>query len=125
MEVLVAEAKGQATGFVVVSLIPYSEYPEGELVDIMADPEDTKTVSALFRAAIDYFREKRVYSIKCCLTDKRFSKILKRFLFFRDFIGMEPVMLANLEKCEYKQYLIDMDNWHLTYGASDELMLEF
>jgi GNAT superfamily N-acetyltransferase len=124
IEVLAAEKDGQVMGFVVVSLIPDTQYPEGELVDIMADPEDTKTISALFGAAIEYFREKKVYSIKCCLTDKRFSKVLQRFLFLRDFTGMEPVMLANLEKCEHKKYLTDMNNWHLTYGASDQLMLE-
>jgi len=33
-------------------------------------------------------------------------------------------MLANLDKCEDKDYLKEISNWHLTCCASDYLMLE-
>lgn len=122
LDVLAAKENGQLEGFVVVAADAQSGYLRGSIVDIVADPEDTRTIASLFKAAIDYFKEKKVYSINCCMTDKRFVKILKRFLFLKPFSG-EPVMLANIEKAEEKEYLIDINNWHVTYGASDGFML--
>jgi GNAT superfamily N-acetyltransferase len=121
MTVFAARKNGRALGFVVVTLSPIKEYREGVIVDIMADPEDANTLSSLCKVAIDYCRERKVSSIECCLTDKRFVKIFKRFLFLKAF-GKKPVMLANLDKCEEKEYLIDINNWHLNYGDSDRSM---
>jgi len=124
MKVLVAESSESILGFAVVCVKNDGKYPEGVLVDIMADPEDARTISSLFKATVKYFRKNKVHCIRCCLTDKRFAKILKRFLFFRDFLKKEPVMLANLKKCDAGEILTDINKWHLTYGASDELMLD-
>lgn len=122
MEVFAAEEDGQIIGFLVVAPNVGKDYPEGAIVDIMADPDDKKTISALLKEAISYFKEKKVYSIQCCLTDKRFLRIIKRFLFVKAFVG-EPVLLANLHKCKEKDCLIDINNWHLTYGESDIFLL--
>lgn len=122
MEVFATEESGQITGFIVIGPNSKKDYPEGAIVDIMADPGDRRTISALLREATKYFRKKNVFSIECCLTDKRFIKILKRFLFLK-VLEDEPVTLANLEKCEEKDFLLNIDNWHLTSGESDKFML--
>jgi hypothetical protein len=90
----------------------------------MADPDDLNTIISLYKSAMSYFREKNVAVVRCCLTDKRFAKLLKRFLFFRDFLKQDPVMLTNLEKCTHADLLKDIHNWHVTCSASDEIMLE-
>jgi hypothetical protein len=124
MKILVAEETESILGFAVVSVKNEEGHPQGVLVDIMADPEDTRTISSLVKAAVKYFRTKKVHCIRCCLSDKRFAKPLKKFLFFKDFIKMEPIMLANLDKFNADETLKDITKWHLTYGASDMLMLE-
>ena len=109
-------------GFVILAPNLEKNYPEGMIVDIIADPQDTRTIVSLIKASIDYFRRQRVFSIRCCFTDRRFIKILRRFLF----LGLpkgQPVMLANLEKFEQKEFLMDINNWHLTLSESDSLML--
>ncbi len=95
----------------------------GTIITIMADPEDTKTIFSLCRAAIDFFKKKRVHYIECCLTDRKFIKVLNRLLFFKAH-RREPLTLTNLSNLEDRKSLTDIDNWHLTYGDSDSFMLE-
>jgi len=120
--VFAAHEKGQIRGFVIIAPHLGKNYPEGMIVDIIADPQDTRTIVSLIKASINYFRRQKVFSIRCCMTDRRFIKILRRFLFLALPRG-EPVMLANLEKSEQKEFLMDINNWHLTYSESDVLML--
>ena len=120
--VFAAHEKGQIRGYVILAPHLGENYPEGMIVDIIADPQDTRTIVSLIKASINYFRLQKVFSIRCCLTDQRFIKILRRFLF----LGLpkgEPVRLANLEKFERKEILMDIYNWYLTYSESDKLML--
>jgi GNAT superfamily N-acetyltransferase len=122
MVVFAAKERGQLKGFVVVSPNPFKSYPEGTIVDILADPDDRRTISALLKKAVAYFKEQNVYSIECCLTNKKFSKLLKRLFFVR--ARGVPLMLANIKKSVEPQHLTNIHNWHLTYGESDEFMLE-
>lgn len=122
LEVFAAQQNGEILGFIVVGPNTKKEYPEGAIVDIMADPDDSSIIRALVKAAVSYFYEKNVYSIECCLTDKRFIKVFKRFLFVQA-VNNEPMTLANLDKFKDSSFLINIDNWHLTYGDSDEFML--
>jgi hypothetical protein len=122
MEAFAAQQNGEISGFIVVGPNLKKPYPEGAIVDIMADPDDSATIHALVKTAINYFSKQNVYSIECCLTDKRFIRVFRRYLFVRAF-EQEPVMLANLAQFEEADYLKNIDNWHLTYGDSDEFML--
>jgi hypothetical protein len=119
--VFAAQEKGQIRGFVILANDPGIKYPRGVILDIMADPQDTRTIVSLLKASVNYFRPQKVFSIRCCLTDRRFIKILRRFLFLRFSTGT-PVMLANLEKFERREILMDINNWYLTYSESDKLM---
>jgi len=121
--VFAAQEKGQMKGVVIIS--PHlggKEYPEGMILDIIADPEDKRTIVSLIKASVSYFRRQKVFSIRCCLTDRRFIKILRRFLFFSLPRG-EPFMLANMERFEQREILTDINNWFITYSESDVLML--
>jgi GNAT superfamily N-acetyltransferase len=97
---------------------------EGTIVDILADPSDKEILWGLFRTAIDYFRKKKVCSIKCCSADSKQTKILKKFLFFGPVLNM-PLTIANVKKLEEEErgYFQHIDNWHINYGDSDGLML--
>jgi GNAT superfamily N-acetyltransferase len=117
-----AREKGNITGYIILAPNLGKEFPEGMIVDIIVDPEDTKTIISLLKESVKYFRRQRVYSIRCCLTDKRFIKVLRRFQFLSLPRG-EPVMLANLKKYENKEILMEIKNWSLTYSESDEMML--
>jgi GNAT superfamily N-acetyltransferase len=119
---LAAQEKGQLKGVVVLARHLGKEYPEGMIVDIIADPQDTRTIVSLLKEAIIHFRRERLFSIRCCMTDRRIIKVLRRFLFLSLPRG-EPVMLANLEKIEQKDMLMDINNWNFTYSESDEIML--
>jgi hypothetical protein len=119
---LTEQEKGQLRGVVALARHLGKPYPEGMIIDILADPQDTGTVVSLLRAAIIHFKKERVFSIRCCMTDRRIAKILKKSLFFSLPRG-EPVMLASPEKFERKKILMDINNWNLTYSESDETML--
>jgi len=119
--VLAAHEKNGIKGYVVLSPNLGKNYPEGMIADIIADPQDTRTIVSLIKASVDYFRRQKVFAIRCCVTDRRVIKILRRFLFLPLPRG-EPVMLANLEKFERKEILMNIDNWYLTYTESDTLM---
>ena len=121
--VLAAEQNGQILGFAVLAVRSQKGYPKGTILDLMSDPDDTKSTSSLCAAAINYFKKQKVYSIHSYLTDKRFAKVFKRFLFIKVF-SSDTVLLANLEKCqEERENLTCIDNWHLSYGDSDGFML--
>jgi len=120
--VFAAYEQSQIKGYVIVAPNLGKNYPEGMIVDIIADPHDTRTIVSLIKSSINYFRLQKVFSIRCCLTDRRFIKILRRFLFLSLPRG-EPVKLANLEKFEQKEIFMNINNWYITYSESDELML--
>jgi GNAT superfamily N-acetyltransferase len=125
MEAFAAQKDSQILGYIAVCVTEKEGYAEGVIADIMADPKDKKTIRSLFKKAVQYFREKKVKSVRCCLSDRHYSKIIKQFLYMKDVIKSDPVMLANLNKVDEQNYLKDMGHWHITCCASDSLMLEF
>jgi GNAT superfamily N-acetyltransferase len=123
-QVFAIEENQEIKGFVVLSVSPYlKKYPQGLIVDIAADPDDIKTIHSLCKKAISFFKtEKKVHKINCLLTDQRFIKVLRKYLFVEQ--PGKALMLGNLEFAEeYEDALKDMSNWHLTYGESDAYML--
>jgi hypothetical protein len=124
MKAIAVEDPRGIVGFAVVNLGTAHDYRQGTLVDIMAAPDDDHTVSLLLRESISICRASGMHSVRCCMSDPRMSKTLRQHLFFRDFYKAEPLMLANLNKTNEADTLLDLNRWHLTYGASDELMLD-
>jgi hypothetical protein len=121
--VLSAEKGDDVAGFAVLDTVSDGNYLTGIILDIMADPEDKATVSALLWEAIKHFRKHKVDAIECCLSNKQLGNIFQKFLFLKIFVKKQPVMLANLDKVSYRDLLTDITKWHLTYAASDFRML--
>jgi GNAT superfamily N-acetyltransferase len=124
MEVYAVEKNNRPLGYAVVSVTWRDGYAEGVLVDLMADPLDGRVTGSLLKAVVKYFKTQEVSTVRCCLSNKRFIRLIKGHLFIKDFLKQDPVMFANLEKCDDADYWREMHNWHLTCCASDELMLE-
>jgi len=119
--VFAAERGSKVTGFVAVGFS--SHRPVGVIKDIMADPDDTATSSSLIIEAVKYLRRQRVRTVWCALSDKRFVRVLRRFLFFR-MKDHEVVFIGNLDKFSGDaDFLKKTEHWHVTYGESDRHML--
>lgn len=121
--VFAAERNGDLTGYLVLNPKLEGEFYRGTILDIMADPDDKKTISALCCQAIKYFRKKGAYSINVFLTDSRLASVFKTFLFLKD-PARDSFFLGNLSKCNtLRDDLLEISNWHLSYGDSDGAML--
>lgn len=120
-EVLAAEIDGVLTGFIVLSKKHALGNNRMAIVDVSASPNDTRTLSALFAAALKYYRRFDADSIECCITDERIVKIAKRFLFVKA-DTREPFMLANTKRAKEGAALTPINRWHLCYGDSDGFM---
>jgi GNAT superfamily N-acetyltransferase len=122
-EVFAAKENDQFKGFLILSSNNCNGIQEGIIVDLITDPSDEKTISALIRKAVEYFSDQQMNSILCIFTDRRIIRLLRRFFFLKAPKGL-PIMLGNLEKFQKKEYLTDISNWHLSLGDSDGMMLE-
>jgi GNAT superfamily N-acetyltransferase len=121
--VMAAERNGRIAGYVVLAILPDRNISVGQIKDIMADPDDRKAVSALCIAAVAHFRKRNVDRIGCVLSDRRFTRVFRRFFFLR-IRNVKGLFLGNLEGCANRERLMDINNWHITRGESDGYMLE-
>ncbi len=109
-------------GFVVVGTVKARGVSTGVIKEILADPDDEETIALLCRAAVRFLKEQKVSAILCMLSDERFGRVVRKFLFVRR-VGHEPVFVGNLGKAgPHKDVLGDIRNWHLTFGDSDLFM---
>jgi len=125
-KVLAVERNGELKGFVVLSVFPFKKkFRRGWIVEILADPDDIPAISALCKASIRYFKNAKVDTVQCILTDERFTRVLKKFMFRKGSGVGEPVLLGNLDKCQSeKDYLSEIRNWHFTYGERASYFLK-
>ena len=92
-------------------------------MEMVADPCDAKIVAALCHTSVEYFRKRKAHFILCVLSDHRFRKVLRQFLFLKVGTG-KAILLGNMERINIdKDYLTDTGKWHVTLGESDTLML--
>ncbi len=122
MKIFSVQENGEILGFVILSMAYPVESKKGIIVDLVADPNDDKMVHALLRASINYFRENNAYIVSCCFSDKRFVRVLRKYLFLKSRAKL-PLFISDVEKCRESEFLTNIDNWQLTYGESDYLML--
>lgn len=122
MKIFAVQENGEIQGFVILTTAYPVKSKKGIIVDLVADPNDGKMINVLLRAAINYFRENNAYVVSCCFTDKRFIRVLRKYMFFKSRSKL-PIFIANVERCRESEFLTNIDNWQLTYGESDYLML--
>jgi GNAT superfamily N-acetyltransferase len=122
--ILVARHDDRILGYAVLAQEPRVDVKQGTILDIMAEPGDSATIAALYQASIDHFRDERVDLITVVLSDKRFSSVLKRFLFVKRKWAGQPILLANLAKFHGDaSVLTNIDNWHMTKSESDGFII--
>ncbi len=111
------DGTGELTGFVVVS-VPPSKFHESYLLELAADPEDEKTITALVITAVEHCRKAGAHSVQCMGTDPRFVAVLKKLLFMSR-PPKEPLFLAKTERFEEPEVLESLGNWHFSFGDSE------
>ena len=120
--VLVRREGDEILGSIIVGTVISRGVDTGVIKEIMADPEDTETLSILVSGAVRFLARQKVSAILCLLSDERIGRILRRFLFFRR-AGHEALFIGNLEKAgAHRELLSDIRNWHMMFGESDLFM---
>lgn len=121
MTVFAARRSGELTGVIVVRLGQRQKADTAYIADILADPDDQKTIGALYHRAITLTRDRGLPRLQCIIWDDRYTRLLKQLLFFRR--EDAPMLLGDLEACEDQARLKEASAWFLTYGDSDGFML--
>jgi GNAT superfamily N-acetyltransferase len=111
------DGTGEITGFMVISE-PRSAHRESYLLELVADPEDDKTLIALINRAIEHCREAGAYTLQCMGTDPRMIAVLKKFLFVPR-APLEPLFIAKPDRYPTPDELTLLDRWHFSFGDSE------
>ena len=113
------ETDNDIGGFVVLTVTRGTDGATGVILDVMADPDDTRAISALCTAAVRFFRGEGVGSVSCQLTDPRYIRVFRRHFFLQ--ARSRPVMtVANIARLpDQEQVLTNVENWHIVLGDSD------
>jgi len=109
-------------GFVVVCNNP-RDPEQGELLDLMADPNDIKTITSLITGVVKYFKSRGYHTVSCFMSNKEFSKHLRKCIFLKR-KERKVVLLGNCKQDQI-EYMQKLQNWHITKAESDGFMLNF
>jgi len=121
--VLTLKRGNDLVGYIVLQIIEEKAYKVGIINDLLTDPEVSSHIGTLIYAALSYFRKEGVNAVICFLTDSRFIKIFRRFFFIRESLPI-PVLISNLRKLKWPEFLTEATNWFLTFGDSDGYLWE-
>jgi hypothetical protein len=119
-EILLAWRGEILSGYCVTGKTGRLDLKIGCIMDIFADPSDSKTISLLIGNAVKAMFKKNMVAVGCMINDgSPFVKHLRRagFLFsVRNF----PYIIRILHPEEVDiEKLRDMSKWHITFGDSD------
>lgn len=119
-EILLAYRGGTLSGYCVTGMMERRGLQVGCIMDIFADPSDSKTISLLIGNAVKAMYKKNMTAVTCMINDSSpFVKYLKRAGFrfsVRDF----PYIIRVLHPEEVDlEKLRDMSKWHITFGDAD------
>lgn len=120
--VLALEEGGRIKGFVVLCNNPRDQ-GQGEIIDLVADPEDGHTITSLIKGAIKHFRGQGKHTIGCFMSSHKFTKYLTKCVFLTR-KEKKAVLLGNCDNGDL-QMMKDLQNWHITKAESDGFMLNF
>jgi len=111
--------KGRLAGYVVLRTERVSPNTrKGIIVDILSDLDDEGSFETLIKNSINYFNKEKVNYTLCLCTNPSHIKILKRYGFFRS-MNSQPFMVNKWEETYDKDLLLNISNWHLTFGDND------
>jgi len=111
--------KERLKGYVVLRTERIGSYiKKGVIVDILSDPDDEGSFETLIKNSISYFNKQKVSYILCLCTNQGHIKILKRYGFFRS-RNSQPFMVNKWQESYDPDLLLNISNWHLTFGDND------
>lgn len=114
----VVDGAGALRGFTVVSVPTRSKYHDAYLLELVADPDDPRTIAALAVQAAEHCRAAGAYTLECVAPDPRFARVLRQLLYLPHG-RQEPLFRANAERYERPEVLARLANWHFSYGDSE------
>jgi len=121
--IFVAESDNHLLGFVVLAMTRGGGSNGGVVMDLIADPNDRKTLNALLGVTVRYFKERHADFIRYVTSDHRFGAMSRRFLFVKTNEG-KALLLGNTGRVpEVRERLTDINNWNISLGESDAFML--
>lgn len=108
---------GELRGFTVVSA-PGPRFRDAYVLELVADPADTRTIAALVLQAAEHSRSDGAVLIECVAADPRFARVLRQVLFLpRE--PHYPLFRACSERYERPELLARLDAWHFSIGDSE------
>ncbi len=125
----VADDQQVIKGYIVLSQsTPFGKEQEkaGVILDIVTEKGQKTIAVRLIKAAIDYFRSQNTHCIKCVMSDVKYVKVLKRFLFMKK--PGKTVLLGNVDRLPMgsnQEKLKDIENWHMTLSEGDANLFSF
>ena len=108
---------GELLGFTIVTA-PGSKFRDSYVLELVADPADTRTIVALAVQAAEHCRSAGAYSLECVAADPRFARVLRQLLF----VPREPpypLFRAGSNRYERPEVLGRLENWHFSIGDSE------
>ncbi|GJM30501.1 MAG: hypothetical protein DHS20C17_31360 [Cyclobacteriaceae bacterium] len=121
-KVYALEQDNQIKGFVVLCENPRDPC-QGEIMELVADPDDHLTIKSLLHQSVNLFKDKGYHSIGCFMSNEHFSRYLRKFGFLKR--TNEKVMLIGNCNPADLDILTDLQNWHIMRAESDGYMLNF
>jgi GNAT superfamily N-acetyltransferase len=111
------DSAGELRGFTVVSPTG-ARYHDAYVLELVADPEDTRTIAALALQAAEHSRSDGAFLIECVAADPRFARVLRQVLFLpRE--PRYPLFRALGERYERPELLGRLESWHFSMGDSE------
>ncbi len=90
----------------------------GTILDLCAQPDDTRTVDALLGRVLRFYAQRQVGSIEAVSTDPRMARHLARIGFLRRGDKL-PFFYANGALYPRPRVLREVTSWHHVYGDSE------
>lgn len=110
---------GLLTGYIVLRQGKSRGFDIGIISDIFADPADKRTIFALLKSALSYFKGiKEVEFIRCNILHGAFEKILSKAGFFKA-KSSSRFMVYNFGDRPDAGFVSKRENWFIDYADSD------
>jgi GNAT superfamily N-acetyltransferase len=119
-EILLAYRGKVLSGYCVTGTAERRGYNIGYIMDIFADPSDSKTISLLIGNALKAMFKKNIVAVTCLITDRsHFVKFLRKAGFIFQMRGLSyNVKVLSPQEVDVEK-LKDLSMWHITFGDTD------
>lgn len=108
---------GELLGFTIVTA-PGTRFHDSYVLELVADPGDTRTIVALALQAAEHCRSMGAYSLECVAADPRFARVLRRLLFVSR-PPRYPLVRHGSDRYARPEVLGRLENWHFSIGDSE------